>query len=81
MGVDDPERIVRAEVADGQPALARLAIERALARSLAASKDSGARAVKAAVKVIVGGADVELGVNWRLVDGDGRRIDKLEIPD
>ena len=33
MGVADAERIVRAEVAEGQPALARLAIERAIARA------------------------------------------------
>lgn len=77
MGVDDPERVVRAEVADGQPALARLAVERALAKALARSKDS----VRAAVRSIVGGADVELGVSWRLVDGEGRRIDKVDIPD
>jgi hypothetical protein len=80
MGVDDPERVVRAEVADGQPALARLAIERALAKSLAGSKDSGAGAVRATVNVVVGGADVELRVSWCLVDGEGRRIDKVEIP-
>ncbi len=81
MGVDDPERIVRAEVTDGQPALARLAIERALAKSLARSRDSRASAVRAAIMSVVGGADVELGVTWRLVDADGRRIDKVDVPD
>ncbi len=33
MGIEDPARVVRAEVADGEPALARLAIERAIARA------------------------------------------------
>jgi hypothetical protein len=78
MGVDDPERIVRAEIADGQPALARLAIERALAKALAASKDSPG-AVRAAVSAILRGADVELGVSWRLVDDAGRRIEKVDL--
>jgi hypothetical protein len=76
MGVDDAERIVRTEIADGQPALARLAIERALAKAVASSKDSS-DAVRAAVKVILRGADVELGVSWNLVDGEGRRIERL----
>lgn len=80
MGIDDPERVVRAEVADGQPALARLALERALAKAVGSSKDAP-DAVRAAVKAMLRGADVELGVSWRLVDDEGRRIDRLEIPD
>ena len=79
MAVDDPERIVRAEVADGQPALARLAIERAIAKALAASTDPP-RAVRAAVSAILRGADVELGVSWRLVDDLDRRIEKVDLP-
>jgi hypothetical protein len=80
MGVADPERIVRAEIADGQPALAQLAVERALAKALAASKDSPG-ALRAAVKAILRGADVELGVGWKLVDDDGRRIEKVLLPE
>jgi hypothetical protein len=80
MGIDDAERIVRAEIADGEPALARLALERALAKALDGSKDSRG-AVRAVVSAIVRGADVELGVSWRLVDGEGRRIEKLDVPD
>lgn len=80
MGVDDPERIVRAEVAGGEPALARLGLERAVAKALA-SKTSAPTAARAAVSAILRGADVELGVSWRLVDGEGRRIEKLEIRD
>ena len=80
MGIDDAERIVRAEIADGEPALARLALERALAKALDGSKDSRG-AVRAVVSAIVRGADVELSVGWRLVDGEGRRIEKLDVPD
>jgi hypothetical protein len=80
MGVDDPERIVRSEIADGQPALAQVAVERALAKALAASKGSPG-ALRAAVRAILRGADVELGVGWKLVDDDGRRIEKVNIPD
>jgi hypothetical protein len=79
MGVEDADRIVRAEVADGQPALARLAIERALGRA-AVSPGVSPAAVRAAVKVILQGADVELGVSWKLVEDEGRSIQKLEIP-
>jgi hypothetical protein len=80
MGVDDPERIARSEIADGQPALARLAIERSIAKNLASAKSTAAGA-RAAVKSMVRGADVELGVSWQLVDGDGRRIEKVVAPD
>jgi hypothetical protein len=27
------------------------------------------------------GADVELGVGWQLVDDDGRRIEKVNLPE
>lgn len=80
MGVDDPERVVRAEIAEGQPALARLAIQRALAKALASAKD-GTDAARATVRTIARGANVELGVSWTLVDGEGRTIDKLDLPD
>jgi hypothetical protein len=80
MGIDDPERVVRVEIADEQPALARLALERTLAKAVASSKDPS-DAVRAAVKAILRGADVELGVTWRLVDDQGRRIEKVDLPD
>ncbi|MBI3748501.1 MAG: hypothetical protein HY262_06620 [Chloroflexi bacterium] len=78
MGVEDPERVVRAEVADGEPALARLAIERALGKAVGGSKDVPA-AVREAVRAVVRGADVELGVGWQLVDDEGRRIEKVNL--
>ncbi len=80
MGVDDPERIARSEIADGQPALARLAIERLIAKNLASAKSPAAGA-RAAVKSMVRGAEVELGVSWQLTDGEGRRIEKVDVPD
>ena len=80
LGIADAQRIARTEITGGQPALARLAVERAIGKALASGKDSP-RAVRGAVKVILSGADVELGVSWRLVDDQGRRIEKLEIPE
>ena len=64
----------------GEPALARLALERAIAKAVASAKDTPG-AVRAAVRTILRGADVELGASWRLVDDEGRRIEKLEIPE
>lgn len=80
MGVSDSERIVRSEVADGQPAVARLAIERALVKAVDGSKDVQA-AVRAVAQAMLRGADVELGVSWKLVDDDGRRIEKVSLPE
>jgi hypothetical protein len=80
MGIADAERITRTEVADGQPALARLALEREIGNAVTSSKDPS-HAVRGALKAILRGANVELGVSWRLVDDQGRRIEKLEIPE
>jgi hypothetical protein len=80
MGVEDPEQVARSEVADGEPALARVAIERALTEAVHGSKDTPA-AVRAAVNAILRGADIELGVGWQLVDDDGRRIEKVNVPE
>ena len=79
MGVDEPERIARSEIADGEPALARLAIERSIAKNLASAKSPAAGA-RAAAKSMVRGADVELGVSWQLVDGEARRVEKIDVP-
>jgi len=78
MRVADPERIVRAEIADGEPALARLALERAIDQALARASDPAA-VVRAVLKSILRGADVELGVSWKLVDDQDRRIEKLDV--
>jgi hypothetical protein len=74
-GVEDAEALVRSDLVGGQPALARLAIRRAL---------SGARTAKGStagdphVDVLLEGKDAALGVSWRLVDGEGRAIRRLD---
>jgi hypothetical protein len=78
LDIDDAEAIAKAEMAGGQPALAQLAIERLLTAALARAKDP-AGAAKATIKVILDGEDDELGADWQLVDGHGRRIEALDI--
>ena len=80
LDVEDPEGIAKAEMADGQPALAQLALERLVTAALAKAKDPTAGA-KAAITAILAGEDDELGTDWQLVDGRGRRITTLEIGD
>jgi hypothetical protein len=80
LDLDDAEAIAKAEVAGGQPALARLALERRVAAALAKAKDP-ASAVKSTIEIILAGADDELGADWQLVDGHGRRIEALDIED
>ena len=64
----DPEGIVRRDIVGNVATTAAYAIVRALL-------DLGPDASPAAVaKVLVDGRDDELGVRWRLVDGDGRPI-------
>jgi hypothetical protein len=71
-GVTDAEDIARAEVAEGQPALARRALEVRLSAASSAAE---------AVDIVLAGRDEEFGARWRLVDGEGREIRKLELPD
>lgn len=80
LGVDDPEPIARAEVVRDEPAVARLALERAIQAAIASSVSPGG-AGRAVVKVILDGRDVGLGVRWRLVDERGRRIADLDVAD
>lgn len=75
-GVPDAEAVARAEVADEQPALARLALERALADI---EEDDPDRAVRAAVDVVLTGRDAGLGAAWHLVDGNGREIRRIDV--
>jgi hypothetical protein len=71
-GVADAQDIARAQVTGGQPALARLALERRLA---------GAKSAADAIEVVLAGRDEEVGARWRLVDDDGREITRLDLPD
>jgi hypothetical protein len=80
LGIDDPEPIARAEVVRDEPAVTRLALERAIQAAIASTKSPGG-AGRAVVKVILDGRDAGLGVRWRLVDERGRRIADLELAD
>ena len=76
-GVRDAESIVRQDLTGGVPTVARLAIANQLAELLAsAAGDAPAieRAIGRVVEILVAGRDDELGVRWRLVDGDDRPI-------
>ena len=66
--MSDPEGMVRRDVVGEVPAVAAFAVARAI-RAL------GAKATPAEVAdLLAEGRDNELGVRWRLVDGDGRPI-------
>lgn len=73
-GQPDPEGVVRRDLVGGVPAIAAVAVSRALdALGGEASPDEVAKA-------LADGRDDALGVRWRLVDGDGRPI-LLDRPD
>ena len=78
LGIIDAEAIARAEVADGEPALARVALERRIRSAIASAADSDA-AGKAVVDVVLVGKDEALGTEWRLVDGAGRTVGGLDL--
>jgi hypothetical protein len=80
LGIAAPEEIARAEITRDQPAVTRLAIERRLAKVVGSAKDPRA-AVRAAIETVLAGSDRELDVRWRLVDGKGRPLGDLELPD
>ena len=67
-GEDDPEGLVRRDLVGDVPALAA----RAIARRLTALGDDASPADVA--DLLADGRDEDLGVRWRLVDGDGRPI-------
>lgn len=76
-GVRDAESIVRQDLTGGVPTVARLALATRLADQLASAGDDAA-AIEAAIGRVIealgDGRDDELGVRWRLVDGDDRPI-------
>ena len=67
-GIGDAEGIVRRDLVGGVAALAAVAISRRLE-----TLGDAARPVSVAAE-LADGRDDELGVRWRLVDGDGRPI-------
>jgi hypothetical protein len=78
LGIDDAEAIARAEIADGEPALTRLAITRRIDAAVKSKRDPRS-AAQAAIDALIGGEDDELEVGWNLVDDRGRRIDKIDL--
>jgi hypothetical protein len=67
-GTSDPEGIVRRDIVGAVPVVAALAVARALT---ALGKDASPADV---ARLLAGGRDEDLGVRWRLVDGDDRPI-------
>jgi hypothetical protein len=76
-GVDDAETLVRSDLVGGQPALARLAIARAIGTA-ATKGDAPDEVAHRVADVLLEGGDRDLGVTWRLVDGDGRPVRRLD---
>ncbi len=77
-GIDDPASVARAELANKQPALARLAIERRVRAAIEGADDAAALA-QAIVDILVDGRDRELDASWRLVDGADRPIRSVDV--
>jgi hypothetical protein len=67
-GAADAEELARREFTDHEPAIAAYALERAIA-----ARGPGAPPAEV-VAVLAEGEDNQLGVEWRLVDGEGRQI-------
>jgi hypothetical protein len=76
-GVRDAENVVRQDLTGGVPTVARLALADHLA-GLVASGGEAAREAEQALGQLVeafgDGRDDDLGVRWRLVDGEDRPI-------
>jgi len=76
-GVRDPEGVVRQDLTGGVPTVARVALASRLAELLASgAHDASAleRAIGRVVEALGDGRDEELGVRWRLVDGESRPV-------
>ena len=79
LDIADGWTIVHDELVEGQPALARLAIERRMA---SVRRANARRAPIDEVRnLLLAGSDDELDVEWRLVDGQGRPIQQLDLAD
>ena len=79
-GFAEAEEIARDEVARGRPAVVLAVLTRELAK-LAADGDGGREQVEAVVTLLVDGADRDLGIRWRVVDGDGRAVGDIAVPE
>jgi hypothetical protein len=73
-GAPDPEPIARREIAGNVPSVAAFAVARAIDRL-------GPKASPAEVaRLLADGGAADLGVRWRLVDGEDRPITLEEVP-
>jgi hypothetical protein len=73
-GAPDPEAIARSEIAGNVPSVAAFALARAIERL-------GPKASPAEVaRLLAAGVAADLGVRWRLVDGEDRPILMEEVP-
>jgi hypothetical protein len=79
LDIDGAEAIARAELVDGEPALARLALERRFAA--AARTRAPKAAILVAIEALLAGVDDDLEADWQLVDGHGRQIKTIDIGD
>jgi hypothetical protein len=76
-GVRDPDGVVRQDLTGGVPTVARVALANRLAELVASgAHDASAleHAIGGVVEAIGDGRDEELGVRWRLVDGEDRPV-------
>ncbi len=75
-GIRDTGNVVRQDLTGGVPTVARLAISDRLAALLQPGDEARAveRAIGPLVEALDDGRNDELGVRWRLVDGDDRPI-------
>jgi hypothetical protein len=80
LDIANPEEIARSEVERNQPAVVRLAIERALLSAISKAR-SPAGAARGAVDVLLNGKDLELGARWRVVDDEGRPVGAIDLPE
>ena len=80
LGIEDAEDIARGEVAKREPALARKALEDQLHAAIKSARTPRA-AARAVIEIILAGKDDDVGAEWRLTDGQGRRIDSIDIGD
>jgi len=80
LDIADPVGIARSEIARDQPAVARLALERAIRQAIASASDP-ATAGRAVADAILSGKDNALVVRWQIVDDRGRRIAELDLAD
>jgi hypothetical protein len=77
-GIDDAEARVRADVVGGVPTVASTAITLRIRELLDEAGEEGEaveRLVAEVAELVAGDRNRDLGVEWRIVDGDGRPVE------